>query len=434
MSSSIIQPLETTNHPDLLGLITGGHRLNLDVVQCALSTRPDKVAAGQNFEVLLLLQNASDIDVDVRLDLELPPHDLVHKKGMFFSKSSHLLVGLQPAEVGYVILPISCSPKTQPGPNYSLSLDLQVARVDKNRKPARIRHKEGGGQVRLEEMPEKTRRELLLLRMVTWETQASGKVYHLTTTFEVLPPRLATLVEFNAGWQSLWTMADHIDENLLKQRVHTELEAVIAAYTTAEIIPQMPALVAQHFQRIGYPLQAAETKFISKLLTLVLCEVGVEQPSRINPHPVTPEWYKHLMRALLQEPGLKDYPLPLLRDTLFSDVIYDSVLHGFKMLKTVLNEDFGSPQEVANYAEGLRQAFKSQTPLSYAQVYLPLILAGVIANNRISLENENIRESIFEISAAHEKRQPELTADNAFVADLFKRLIDRSLDYVGGSL
>ena len=49
----------------LLGAVTGGERLNLDVVQCALGVRPSSVPAGKPFEAILLLQNASDVNVDV---------------------------------------------------------------------------------------------------------------------------------------------------------------------------------------------------------------------------------------------------------------------------------------------------------------------------------------------------------------------------------
>ncbi len=107
-------PDNAPNYPDILGAITNGARFNLDVVQFALAARPPQVAAGQTCELILLAQNASDADVDVMLQVELPERDQAKQKNTFTAASAKLRIGLRPAEVGFVSLPCNCRADNSP--------------------------------------------------------------------------------------------------------------------------------------------------------------------------------------------------------------------------------------------------------------------------------------------------------------------------------
>lgn len=424
--------LNAINYPDVLGYVTGGERLNINVVQCALTTRPEKINAGQNFEVLFLVQNASDIDIDVTVDLKLPERDLQKRRGMFFSKSSRLLLGLRPAEAGLVTLPASCSPKTEIGAGYSLAADIKVERVDKARKPLRIRQVDGGGEVLLDILSEEIRETLRQLRQQTWETEGSGiRGNHVLATFEVLPQGLASLREFKAGWQSLWTMDDYLDENLLKERVQPSLDKLLPIYQNnrAETLQALQQGTQQWFTKAGYALRDIESLTIAKLLTVVLLDAYADPTAtRQAVQPKLPTWEKKLIQILHQEPRLTERPKPVLIEQVYPSLVEDAVMYAFKMVKTVLDEDFGANDERHAYALEIREALEDAQVLSYGQVYLPLMIGGIIACNRATLENENVRDTLFSVIEAHDARQPEINNDNQFVADMVKTTIDRSLD------
>ena len=122
---------DTTNYPDILGYITGGERCNINVVQLALAVRPRVVRAGRPFETILLVQNASDVDVDVTASLTLPEVDAKKQKGRFLSKKNRLLVGVRPAEVGYVVLPMSSLPDTAVNDGYKIEMEIGVKPLKK---------------------------------------------------------------------------------------------------------------------------------------------------------------------------------------------------------------------------------------------------------------------------------------------------------------
>ena len=419
-----------TNYPDLLGIITGGERLNFDMIQCALATRPRQVSAGQNFEVLLLIQNATDIALDVTVNIKLPDRDAGGQKGRFASKRERLLVGLHAAEVGYMHLPLACAPNTKPALNYEIGLDVKIDKVDRSQKPNSVRLPEGGGNVTLSSLDTEIRTTVDALRTLNWSA-ANPKRNIIAGRFGVGPPGLASLSQYEVGWTTLWTMQDYLDDKLLESRVQEHLEVILPTLTDKQQMA-MPLLQATNhwFNEAGYPLKPAEAVYISKIMTLVLTELSVPKVTKLNPNPDFPKWYRSLLHLLWQESGFRDYAVPVLKENLYPDLIADSILYGFRMITTVLeDEEFGTEDEMREYAEEVSHYLRDQMSFDYHHVYLPLILAGVIANTRVVFERENVRDTLNAIVVAHDGRGAEQNADNAFIGEILHKLVDRALEH-----
>ncbi|MBN2304437.1 MAG: hypothetical protein JXQ72_08180 [Anaerolineae bacterium] len=417
------------NYPDVLGFVTGGPRLTQDVVQCALAARPGRVPAGKTFDLLLLVQNASDIDVDVILQPELPARDLKNQQHRFDTKTNRLVVGLRPAEVGYVTLPVTTSPTTEPGQGYLAGVRLEVKRMDKKRKPQRVRGPQGGGRFVIEELANDTQQQLKSLQELVFSVNDGGKKSQVVTPFVMQPPSIASLKEAKPGWTSLWTVADYADDYIIARKVRdTARQVVQQARRETVFMPLLKATQAK-FQACSYPLTAPEAICITKILTLLL-EMGVVDPTPETPRPAWPRWYTRLCRLLNREAGLAEHPAPLITQYLYNDLVHDSVIYGFTMVGTVTNENFGSPEETGSYADDIVDVLENTKPLDFARAYFPLILAGLIANARVTMPNEQIRETVFILSKAVEKRRAERTPDNAFIFDIANRLIERALDSV----
>ncbi|KAB2862966.1 MAG: hypothetical protein F9K46_06395 [Anaerolineae bacterium] len=94
-----------------------------------------------------------------------------------------------------------------------------------------------------------------------------------------------------------------------------------------------------------------------------------------------------------------------------------------------MKEDFGTVDEINDYAENISSALQNNTELTYAQVYLPLIAAGIIIANRLTISGENVTNSLHQISEAQTKRKGEFNEDNAFIVEIINKLVDRSLEY-----
>lgn len=414
------------NYPDILGAITRGPRKTFDCIQCALTSRPDHIPAGQTFEAILMIQSLVDSEVDVRVELELPQRDVKKQRGMFFSKQARLLVGLQPAEVGYITLPISCSPKTTPAEDYVVGMKIQVKKLNKQVNPIRL--PEGGGTFTMATLAEEAQKDIQTLQRLSFSVDDGGKRNMLQDTFGILPPSgIASLRQLQAGWVSLWTMRDYMDDSILIQRVKPELDILLPQLNRTQLFKPFLQTIQEHFKQAAYPLHVAEAIYVTKILTLVV-EQTAEQVAVTDPEDL-PNWLKSAARVLFQEKRFANQGKYLMTEHLFPVLLHETIMHAFTMVKTVLNEDFGTQAEMTEYAESIVTALTTGQPINFARTYLPLICAGIIANTRVTMPREQVRESLFMISRALEQRRQERTEDNAFVFEITNNLIERGLEH-----
>ncbi|HML22587.1 MAG TPA: hypothetical protein PKD09_13115 [Aggregatilinea sp.] len=412
------------NYPDLLGAITGGPRLNVDVVQCALAARPAAVAAGSFFEIVFLVQNASDVDVDVVIEPVLPDRDASNQRRSFLTKSERVRIGLRPAEVGYMTLPVSTSAKTAPASGYDVGLKLTAKRMGKAQ---RVRAPLGGGRFDVRELSPAVQQQMEHMRALAFSAETCGKKNYIETNVEIVPPTVSTLHELKPGWVSLWTMQDYLDDATIAARVGREVEQVTPWLTREKLFMPLFKATQTRFQAGGCPLHPPEAIFIAKILTLIL-ELGPSATIPGETQSGMPRWYSRMCHLLLQEPDLASKPEGLITQLVYPDLAHDAARHAFAMVKTVTGETFGTPAEMETYTENLSQALVDGEPLDLARAYLPLILGGLIANARVTLPNEQIRETVNLLARALERRRQEQTEDNAFVLDLADRLIERALE------
>jgi hypothetical protein len=191
----------------------------------------------------------------------------------------------------------------------------------------------------------------------------------------------------------------------------------------------MPLMKAtqEHFGASGYALLPPEAITIAKLLTLVL-ETGASAPSADDPHPAWPRWYTKLCRLLAQDAAVGGQIESLVTQLIYHELVYDAIMRGFAEVSAATHEDFGSAEETAEYAEAMVAALEHDQPLDFARAYLPLVMGGIIANARVTMPREQIRDTVFTLSKALEKRRPERHEDNGFIFDLTDQLIEQALD------
>jgi hypothetical protein len=442
-----IQP----NYPDILGYITGGARLNVNVIQCALAIRPRVPRAGRPFEAILLIQNACDHNVDVTATLQLPEQDAKKKPKRFITKSERLVVGLRAAEVGYVVLPVTSLPDTAVSDSYKIGMSVEVKPLGK---PKRIRLAEGGGAVIMEYLSEETSARLEELKKLSYSTAKRGLIgTSIEAPFSILSAQVGPLVDLKAGWVNLWRMSDHRDEHFLFERMREIL--------TSKVLPQLKRdklyepLLKANSQRVthsGYILQKIEAHYITKLM-LTLLEMADPQEHTFDylgediyyvstllkngvpkDKPLQlPGWCRGVMKAIDHNEKAADDVPALLATSAYDELLRDAIRHGFKMISKTTGQSLGSDDEMASYGERLIQKFvdPNESGFNFADVYLPLVLGGVLFFDRALLPDENVGESLTEIANALQDRRPEQDEDNALVFELAEQVIDRARQKYG---
>ncbi len=436
------------NYPDILGHITGGARVNFGVVQAALAMRPRVVRAGRAFEAILLIQNASDSEVDVAVNLQLPELDAKKQKGRFVTKTGRLLVGLRPAEVGYVTLPISCLPDTAISDAYKIGMGLEGKPAGK---PRRIRQPDGGGEIVIRHLPEEARTKLEELKKLTYSTAKSGLLGSaLEVQFAVMSGSLGQIVDLKPGWVSLWTLADHMDDNLLLERYReTLLNHVIPSLSRSVLFTPLLQETQLRFDAAGYALKPVEAQFITKLLVTIL-EMAAPREDTFDylgesiynlslllkkgaPANVElPYWCRGLLHVLARDERAATYLEQIFTRMIYADLVRDAATHAFSMIKTVTGEDLGSEQEIQEYTGQLVHLLNEKQPFDFTHVYLPLILGGVIIYDRVLIPGETVSDSLVQISNALDERSYERNKDTELVFTMAETLISRALQKYGG--
>jgi hypothetical protein len=446
MSDSPQPPL---NYPDLLGYVTGGTRFNVNVVQVALAVRPRVVRAGRPFEAILLVQNASDADVDVTATLSLPEQDAKHHKDRFLTKNNRLLVGLRPAEVGYVVLPLSCLPDTAVGEDYKIGMEVGVKSL---KKPNRVRAIEGGGEVVLEHLHDDVKLKLADLKKLTFSTSKRfGLRDMLEAAFGIMPGRLGQIADLQPGWVSLWTRRDYVDkQHLAQQFAPIMLEKVLPRLKKNQVFEPLLQTTQNRFATADYPLQPLEALFIAKMLTFVLEMAMPEEESvdylgssfynvaltlkkshESSREPKLPRWANAMLHAIAQDEKAADTPEELICGALYDDLMLDTIPHAFTMIKTITGEDLGNEAEVEEYAGHVTQRLMSGAGMDFTHAYMPLLIGGIAIYDRVVRTDEDVSESLRGMHDALVTREAEMDESNDIVFKLTREMVNRSLQKFG---
>lgn len=438
------------NYPDVLGYITGGDRCNIGVAQLALAVRPRVVRAGRAFEAVLLVQNAADVDVDVTAVLHLPEADARRQKGRFVSKKSRLVVGLRPAETGYVTLPVSCLPDTAVSDAYHLAMEVAVKPLQK---PTRIRSAEGGGALDIENLRPEARQQLDELRNLRFSSaKRFGLRDVLEASFSVMPGKVGQMVDFSAGWVSLWTMADLADTRALLARLGPlMIEQVLPNLRHEHTWAPLLAATSARFAAAGCPLHALEAVYITKALVRVL-DMSLLQDNVFdylaNPaynvaltikqlqagesaEPVLPRWAVKMLRAVSQNTQVAARPAAALAQAMYTDLLHDAVVYGFSVIAAATGEEMGASDEIAHYAEQTAAMLETGAGMDLLHAYMPLVLAGIVLYDRVVLPDEDLGERLRAMGDVLAEREPERTAANDLVFAMARQLVNRSLQKYG---
>lgn len=440
MSKQASAPVKMMNYPDVLGAITGGQRYTLGVLQMAVATRPGAVNAGKPLDAIVLLQNTVGIEIDAVVRLIIPEKDREGKPKRFATRLVRpIRIGLRPGEVGYANLPFQVTHQAAPGEGYVVEVEVQVEQKGRGQ-ATRVRDANGGMHFAFTDVEEERGPVFESIQGLNYSVETSGAVRSglmgskatLRAPFTVLPAAIASLpTELRPSYVSLWTDADYKDENWLTSKAKPYTDRLKPQLKRQQVFFPLLQATQHYFEDAGFRLWAGEAVMIAKLLTLVL-EMGAPITIGGQEHPIQPRWFLKLCQTLIRQPALAsvEHIGRLVSETIYPELIHDAAELGFTMLGTVTSEQFGSPDKLDVYIESLVDAVRMPgTSLGFSRVYLPLVLAGLVANTRISMPQEKVTDTLQLLVSALEKRAAEKDDQNKFIFDMAEDLIQRATEH-----
>ena len=435
---------ESLSYPDVLGLITGGQRCNIGNAQVALAVRPRVVRSGCPFEVIVLMQNASDADIDVALTLHLPGVDAKRQRDRFITQNQRMVVRVKGAEVGYVVLPISTLADTAVSDGYKFGVEIDVKALARGN---RIRKSEGGGSVPLETMSDETKAALDALKTLTFYTAKHMARNLIDLPVTVMSGTLGSLADFTPGWVSLCKVSDYGDTRLLLHHFGPTVQVnLLPKLKRALLFKPLLDTTTQRFADAGYPLKEAEAEAIAKLLTLVL-EFATP---RINAHgniaarnfdvealllrdpftfdlpPVFPFWFRAMIATLERDERAASYPEQVIPRYLYHDLLRDAANLGFDLVNEATGEDLGSAEEQALYREQIITLLAAKAGLDFNRVYLPLVMGGLLISDQFVVAKENPADMLRDIGSALQDRFAELQETDHAIYAMTNSIIARA--------
>ena len=399
------------NYPDILGYITDGQQLTIGVVQMALAVRPPVARVGRPFAVILLLQNISDANVEVSATLHLPLKDAAGEKLRFGSPNEHSSVNLLPAEVGYLVIPVGTRANAAPAREYTIAVEVQVETVNK---PRFIRQTGQTDEVNLDyyfSLSEESIQKLMVLKMLNFSVKRrsmfSGHV--LEAVFALAPAKEMPRNDVKAGWFGLWGLGADSDARLLLERYRGTMALSIIPDLKPEALYKALFPVTKERFRKAYNIQNIEVHFITKLMVYILSlaprpplvyhypEETIYTvmtllksgwPTDGTPIPL-PYWARGLLHMIGMDQEVLENPVLAFTGALYDDLLRDAITHGFHIISVATRRELGSEQELRTYTDYLAAKLRNpKQPLNFADLYLPLILAGTVVAEDIALPGE----------------------------------------------
>jgi hypothetical protein len=434
---------DSANYPDVLGLITGGARCNIGAAQVAVAVRPRIVRAGRPFEVILLVQNASDGEIDVTMALHLPSHDAKRQRERFIGRTQRMVVSVKGAEVGYVTLPVTTLPDTAVSDAYKIGVEVEVKSLGKAN---RIRANDGGGTLRLETLREGSKAKIEALKSTSYVTSKPFARSVIDVPLTVMSGVVGAITDFTPGWTSVCKVTDYGDDRLLLHRFGARVQVSTLPNLKRDII-YAPLLEAtkSRFAGAGYPLHEAEAAAIARLLTLILeyatprfnahgnVAAGVydiesmlmRDPFKLDPLPTFPHWFRSFIAAQEQDERVASYPEQVIPRYFYDDLLRDGLDFGFSLVDAATGEDLGSAEERVEYREGLIAALGANSDIDFSRVYLPLVMGGILINDLLAIDRENPADLLRSVSSTLEERVSELSDSDEGVYIMAKEIIAR---------
>lgn len=429
------------NYPDILGYITEGQQFTVGVVQAALALRPPLVRAGRPISAILLLQNMSDSNVDVTARLNVPPKDAGGKPSRFITKDPEANITLLPAEVGYLVIPILTLSDTTPSQDYRLGIEMVVEPI---LRPRLIRRVDDSDEINLDyyfSMTEEAALRVIALRMLTFTANRRSRVSNiLESKFALAPAKDLPPADGKSGWFSLWALGSDSDARPLLERFRGTLALKILPGLRPASLYRM--LFPETRERLGkvYRIDPVEVHYITKLLVYIL-QLAPQAPLAYHypeesfytvmtllkkgwptdgtPIPL-PYWCRGLLHMIGMDEQVLENPSVAFTGALYLDLMRDGIVHGFRMISLATNRELGGDSELNQYSEHVVQSLRRpKRPLTFSDVYLPLVLGGVTVAEDVRLPDEDPLKMLHKLIAIYKGRtDEERTADSELVFKL----------------
>ena len=404
-------------YPDVLGAITGGTRINLEHLQCALGVFPQQTYLNQPVEIVLILQNMVDQMMQVKVNIQMPKEDRKGRPIIIDTPRKMVTLGLRPGEVGVLHTPVVPKPPTSPGNK----LPVRVAVRYRTARPGKhVRPFTGGPPPSIVAVsPFKLQ--------VLQDVQFSAETWHqstdiLTTYFDIAPKVMPDIPrELQARYEALWT---HEEMQAIQAPSYEHVAAarrVASGLTRTAIYLFLLDEIEERYAARGIPLHPGEAVALAKMLTYTLDE-GLELEPGFDME--SSQWFQVLCQVLAYDEDLEDMDRgELAAKYLFEPAFFDAIILAFSIIEPKVRIDLGTEAERVDYANRAVAWLAGQGEPDLSYVYLPLAMGAILVNELANVRPNNPWTMLEELKQALQGRRRLLIGEKAPILNMTNRLL-----------
>lgn len=414
----------TPFYPDVLGAVTRGPRINMDKLQVALGIFPQRVFINQPFEALIVLQNMVDKALQVKVAIQLPKTDKQGNKCNIETPRSQFNIQLGPGEVGILRAPVVARRPTRPGKDFPMRVAVRY------RGPNRaeyVRPKTGGAPPSVLTISPFKLQVLhdVAFNAHTWNESAEI----ITAYFELTQQRVTDVLQVpKPSYEKLWEQENMAEEITLAKAQLANARKLADSALHGSSFDMFKILVDERFSMANYPLHPGETMAIAKMMAYTVDEAPTYEP---HTNFEQTRWFLALCQVLANDPGLYDRleRHELIADRVFNEVLYESILMAFKILRTKIDDDLGSDQEKLAYANRVVEWLEGREAPDLNYVYMPLVLGGLAVSRLVpTTAYESPWEIVDSLREALNGRMRLAHEGHIIVFEMLKKLLDEEED------
>ncbi|MCA9907569.1 MAG: hypothetical protein KC519_02890, partial [Anaerolineae bacterium] len=150
-----------------------------------------------------------------------------------------------------------------------------------------------------------------------------------------------------------------------------------------------------------------------------------------NQEITLPRWFNGFLHLLGQDERVADYATRIIPRTLYLPLLHDAVEHAFALVQQVSGQSLGEKNEIEAYAQQLVEMIEKKEGINFQRVYLPLVMGGVLVNDKILLPGEQQDDQVSQLVNILDERRPEMTIDDADIVELTEQMIHRATKIYG---
>jgi hypothetical protein len=196
------------------------------------------------------------------------------------------------------------------------------------------------------------------------------------------------------------------------ERHHKDLSTnVLPLLTRERLFKPLFQATQKRVTKAGSQLQPVKAPVLTKLLVHLLESAADLQPLKdyegeeiynvaqllktgwqTNGAPIRlPIWCHHYLNLLNTKPDSLDNPLLTLSTVLYDELLRDAINHGFRLIEAFNHESLGTRDEIESYGRQIIQLlWNPEVQLTFVDIYLPLVVGGILINESVLLPNEQI--------------------------------------------